>query len=302
VKLNQFRDLVTIVEHGSLRAAARHLGVAQPVLTRSIRALERELGVVLFERETRGMTLTSLGRLFYARASAVVNEVRRARDELAQSQGDASGTLAVGLSIMPHVGMLPYALSAFRKRYPGVRLQLREGLFPDLETPLRNGDIDFYLGAAPRVPPAPGVVSQVLFENTRAVVARRGHPLAGAERLDDLADAEWATTSVDYNAQEDLQSLFARYRMGVPRVMLETRSALSLMVGLAHSDLLGLLPIQWGEFPLTRDTLMILPIREVLPAPPIVLIQRPDLPLTPAAEYFCDMMRRAAPASPASTT
>lgn len=295
MKLNHFRDMVAIVEHGSLRAAARHLGMAQPVLTRSIRTLERDLGVVLFEREARGMTLTALGKLFYQRASAVVNEVQRARDELAQHQGDDTGTLVAGLSIMPHVGMLPYALSRFRQRYPSIRLQLIEGLFPDLEMPLRNGQIDFYLGAAPRVPPAPGLISELLFENTRAVVARRGHPLATAGRIKDLAAAEWATTSIDYNAEEDLQNLFARYRMGEPRIMLKTRSALSLMVGLAHSDLLALLPIQWGEFPLTRDTLTLIPIKETLPGPPIVLIQRPDLPLTPAAEFFCDLMRRCVP-------
>jgi LysR family transcriptional regulator of abg operon len=50
MNLNRFRDMVAIVEHGSLRAAVRHLGMAQPVLTRSIRTLERELGVVLCAR------------------------------------------------------------------------------------------------------------------------------------------------------------------------------------------------------------------------------------------------------------
>src|SRR5471032_2388493 len=161
MKLNHFRDMVAIVEHGSLRAAARHLRVAQPVLTRSIQMLERELGVSLFEREARGMALTPLGNLFYQRASAVVNEVRRAKDELAQHLGDGTGTLVAGLSIMPHVGMLPYSLAHFRSRFPSIRLQLIEGLFPDLEMPLRNGQIDFYLGAAPRVSPAPGLVTEL---------------------------------------------------------------------------------------------------------------------------------------------
>ena len=55
MKLTQLRDLVAIVKHGSLRSAARHLELAQPALTRSIRTLERELGVTLFEREVRGI-------------------------------------------------------------------------------------------------------------------------------------------------------------------------------------------------------------------------------------------------------
>ena len=124
--------------------------------------------------------------------------------------------------------------------------------------------------------------------------------MAKSNRLKDLAGAEWATTSIDYNSEQDLQSLFAQYRLPSPRIMLQTRSALSMMVALAHSDLLALLPIQWGEFPLTRDVLTVIPVKEKLPAPPIVLIQRPDLPLTPAAEYFCDMMRRYAPTAPAA--
>ncbi|WP_372662171.1 LysR substrate-binding domain-containing protein, partial [Hydrogenophaga sp.] len=229
------------------------------------------------------------------RASSVMNEMVRAKDELAQNQGDDQGTVVAGMSIMPHVGMLPYALPTFSARYPQVRLQLIEGLFPDLEMQLRNGSIDFYLGAAPRVAPAPGLVTEHLFENTRAVVARNGHPLAKVRNLKGLVDAQWATTLIDYNAEDDLHSLFARHKLPQPDIRLQARSALSIMVALAHSDLLALLPVQWGEFPLTRDSLTVIPVKESLPAPPIVLIQRPDLPLTPAAEFFCDVMRRHAP-------
>ena len=67
------------------------------------------------------------------------------------------------------------------------------------------------------------------------------------------------------------------------------------MVSLAHTDLLAMLPVQWAEFPLTRDTLQTIRIREVLPASSIVVIRRPDLPLTPVAEHFCDLMKREVP-------
>ena len=139
MKLDQLQHMVAIVEHGSLRAAARRLQLAQPALTRSIRALEKDLGAALFLRETTGMVLTTMGRRFHLRASAIVHEARRARDEIAQHHGDAAGTVVAALSIMPHVGMLPYALGAFRERYPQVRLQLVEGLFPDVESALREG-------------------------------------------------------------------------------------------------------------------------------------------------------------------
>lgn len=296
MKIEQLRDMVAIVEQGSLRAAARHLGVQQPALTKSIRSLERELGVPLFERDPRGMMLTASGRLLHLRASAIVNEMRRAKDEISQAGGDEEGTLVAGLSIMPHVGLLPHALPAFKQRYPRVRIKLIEGLFPDLEGRLRNGALDFYLGATPRQPPAPGLLSKLLFENSRAVVGRLGHPLAKAKSLKELLAAEWATTSLDYNAEADLVGVFASHGLAPPRVMLQAASALSLLVALAYSDLLAFVPVQWAELALTRNALQAIPIREQIPAPSIVMIRRPDLPLTPAAEFFCDLMLRYAPA------
>lgn len=292
MKLNQLRDMVAIVERGSLRAAARHLELAQPALTRSIRTLEHELGTTLFEREARGMVLTPMGKLFYLRASSVVNELRRAREELEQTSGDMQGTVVAGLSIMPHVGMLPSALPAFRKKFPMVKLKIIEGLYPAIEVGLRDGSIDFYLGASPHTSPAPGLVTEVLFENTRTIVSRKNHPLSGAKSIKELGHAEWATTSVNYNAADDLDELFAKYKMPAPKVMLQAHSAMSVMVALAYSDLLAILPVQWNEFPLTRGALQVINIRERLPAPSIVCIRRPDLPLTPAAEFFCDLLRR----------
>jgi len=292
MKLNQLRDMVAIVERGSLRAAARHLELAQPALTRSIRTLEHELGTTLFEREARGMVLTPMGRLFYLRASSVVNELRRAREELEQTSGDMQGTVVAGLSIMPHVGMLPSALPAFRNKFPKVKLKIIEGLYPAIEVGLRDGSIDFYLGASPHASPAPGLVAEVLFENTRTIVGRKNHPLSGAKSIKELGQAEWATTSVNYNAADDLDELFAKYKMPAPKVMLQAHSAMSVMVALTYSDLLAILPVQWNEFPLTRGALQMINIRERLPAPSIVCIRRPDLPLTPAAECFCDLLRR----------
>ena len=78
--------------------------------------------------------------------------------------------------------------------------------------------------------------------------------------------------------------------IGAGHTELATRQPL-----LAHSDLLAMLPIQWSEFPMTRDTLQVVRVREALPAPAIVLIRRPDLPLTPAVEFFCDVLRRHGP-------
>ena len=83
--------------------------------------------------------------------------------------------------------------------------------------------------------------------------------------------------------------------MPAPKVVLAVRSALSLMVALSNSELLAMLPAQWEGFALARDALDLVRIRETLPAPDIVLIQRTGIPLTPAAEFLCDVLLRQVP-------
>src|SRR5215470_13929041 len=180
MKFSQMRDVVAIAERGSLRAAARHLSLAQPALTRSIHDLERELGIPLFERRARGMILTPMGEAFVRRASAVLSEVRRARDEVEQLHGGTRGRVVAGLSLAAHVALLPAALKPFRARYPQVQLHLIEGWYPTLETGLKDGTVDFYVGPKHERPPSAELVQEHLFENTRIVLGRKGHPLAKA--------------------------------------------------------------------------------------------------------------------------
>jgi LysR family transcriptional regulator, regulator of abg operon len=298
MKLNQFRDVVAIAERGSLRAAARHLKLAQPALTRSVQELERELGAPLFERRARGMILTPIGQAFVRRASAVLTEVRRARDEAEQLHGGTSGKVVAGLSLAAHIALLPKALAPFRARYPHVELHLIEGWYPTLEAGLKDGSVDFYVGPRPDQELSPELAREVLFENERIILARKGHPHAGARSLRDLAGAEWATTSVTFRAEEELGQLFAQHRLAPPRLALRSQSALTLMIALASSDLLAMVPIQWIEFSETSDTLAPIIVKETLPAPPIVTVRRAGLPLTPAAEFLLDLLRRHLPQPP----
>jgi LysR family transcriptional regulator of abg operon len=293
MKLNQLADILAVAERGSLRAAARHLGVAQPALTRSIRELERELGVALFVRQATGVVVTPLGELFIRRAKAVRAELQRARDELQQVKGETHGRISACLSTVPHIALLPYALPSFRQRYPDVHLDLTEALFPTVAEQLRAGIVDLYIGPPPAEAPGPDLVVEELFDNIRVILGRKGHPLGHARSLHELIDAHWLSTSVTSKADEELAPLMAQHGLPPPRLLLQAHSALSMLVALAHSDLLAMLPIQWTEFALTRDALQRIDVVEPLPAPPICIVRRRGLPLTPAAEYFCDMMRRA---------
>ena len=293
MKLHHLRDVVAIAERGGLRAASRHLQLAQPALTRSLGEIERELGAPLFDRHARGMTLTATGQAFVRRASAILNEVRRAREEVEQLRGGVGGSIAMALSIAPHIALLPKALGPFRALYPSVRLRVIEGIYPTLEGGLRDGSIDFYVGPEPGAPAPSELLQEVLFENTRIVLGRRGHPLARATSLAELADAEWTTTSITRNADEEMGELFRQHGLPPPRLAMQSQSALTLIVMLLSTDLLAMVPVQWMDFAPTAGVLQAIPVREALPAPRIVLVRRAGLPLTPAATVLVDLLRRA---------
>jgi DNA-binding transcriptional LysR family regulator len=219
-----------------------------------------------------------------------MNDIARAREEAEQIGGAVHGTVVAGLSVAAHLAMLPRSLARFRARYPDVQLRIIEGFYPTLEQGLKDGSIDFYIGPKPERAVPKELTIEKLFENTRAIMARIGHPLAKATSLEQLAGAEWVTTSITHRATEELGALFSRQRLPPPRLVMQVQSALSGIMAIAYSDALGMLPVQFIDFELIKKTLVQIRINETLPAPPIVLVRRAGLLLTPAAECFVDLL------------
>lgn len=293
MKLHHFEEVVAIAERGSMRAAARHLQIAQPALTRSLALLERELGAPLFERRARGVVATPLGEAFVARARSILTEIRRTREEVEQLRGAGTGTVTVGLSIAAHLALLPPSLRPFRARYPDIRLHIIEGFYPTLEERLRDGTVDFYIGPDGGAQPVPQLSREMLFHNRRIVLCRTGHPLAAATSLRELVGQDWVTTSITADASDEINAFFARHGLPPPRLAVRSQSALTLLTCLANSDLLAMVPSQWERFEMTGKALTTIKVEEELTAPPLVLVRRSDLPLTPAALHLLDLMRRA---------
>jgi LysR family transcriptional regulator, regulator of abg operon len=294
MNLHHFRDVVAIAEQGSLRAAARHLGVAQPSLTRSLSDLERELGAPLFQRRSKGMVITTLGGAFVKRATAILNDVRRAKDEFEQLRGNIIGSVTIGLSIAAHLWFLPKVLRPFRKQFPMVHLHVIEGFYPTLEQGLQDGSVDFYVGPDPGLALPPGIHKQALVPGRRAVLCRLKHPLTKATSLKELVGAEWITTSITPKAENEIGDLFKLHGLPEPRLALRSQSALTLLTCLANSDLLAMAPAYWTESPLADRILTTIKVEEELSAPHIIVVTRSDVPLAPAAEFLLDLVKRTA--------
>ena len=177
IELRSLRAFVAVAEEEHVTRAAERLGIEQPPLSRLIRKMEAELGVLLFRRLPRGVRPTEAGaallaeaRIVLAHASAMEGAVRRA------ARGE-QGRLAVGFtssaSLHPFV---PSALRAFREEFPGVAVALEEAGTMELVDGLLHGRLDAAFIRSP-VAGTPGLNVDPVLEEPMLVALPSGHPL-----------------------------------------------------------------------------------------------------------------------------
>jgi LysR family transcriptional regulator, regulator of abg operon len=191
MKLQQLEVFVAVARERSLRAAARQLALTQPAITRTIQELEADLGAVLLNRSARGVELTPFGQALQVRASQLLEDARRAREEIAQLQGELRGTLTIGTTSSIALTLLPQAVLQFRQAAPQAELSILELKYPHGLQRLRDGQADF---AAMHLLPDvldDDLRSIPLLETDFVAVARAGHPLLKARTLAELSGAQW---------------------------------------------------------------------------------------------------------------
>ncbi|CAD5367168.1 Transcriptional regulator [Rubrivivax sp. A210] len=145
MEFRQLRYFIGVVEAGSLLQASTRLHVAQPALGQQIAALEHGLGAQLFERSSRGMSLTEAGRIFLEHARVVLADADRAREAVRSSKAAPSGAVSLGLPTTVGLVATVPLLSACRERYPQIRLRVVEGYSGFLREWLQAGRLDLSL-------------------------------------------------------------------------------------------------------------------------------------------------------------
>lgn len=294
MKLNQLRDFIAVAKHGSLRAAARELDIAQPSLTKSIQALEAELAAPLFQRTSRGAIVTPVGSALLVRAELIMEELRRAKDEVDQLTSGGSGEVSIGISTAPTLLFLARVLKDFRRQFPDVKLRIVNGIFPIIIPEMKEGRLDFAVGPEPDEKLEDEFAVEVLFENSRVPVCRRDHPLASADSLEQLIAAPWLVTSTARHPLPAFQRIFTERKLPPPENVTLCEASLALVELLIHSDMICWLPRQWPESAFLSPWISEIPIRDPeLKGPNICIVKRRNLPLTPAAEFLATLMRRA---------
>ncbi len=148
LRLRQLLLLRTVAEVGNLRRAAAMLQMTQPAATRLLQELEHRLGGALFDRSSRGMTLTAEGQLALARAMRALHDVDAIADDLAQHRLGHGLRVRVGVPASIAGVLLPRALSRFKQSSPTTTVEIVEGSQDALMQALRAGALDLVLGRA----------------------------------------------------------------------------------------------------------------------------------------------------------
>ncbi|MDD2545488.1 MAG: LysR family transcriptional regulator [Burkholderiaceae bacterium] len=145
MELRQLRQFVAVAEHLNFRRAAEQLHMAQPPLSVAIRNLENELGADLFVRQGRGIELTEAGHAALQAARRCLDGAKDIASVVRQATDGATGQLRMGFVGSAMFSVMPRLLPAFRKRYPGVQLVLRETTNLQALRQLETRDIDIAL-------------------------------------------------------------------------------------------------------------------------------------------------------------
>ncbi len=142
MELRHLRYFVAVAETLNFGRAARRLAISQPPLSRQIQALEEELGTPLFARTRRSVTLTPAGAALLPEARRLLREAEALKEGARRLASGEAGTVALGFISVAAYNVLPALVPQFRKRHPGVKLALQEGLTDVLLAALAQGEID----------------------------------------------------------------------------------------------------------------------------------------------------------------
>lgn len=177
MNINYWLTFITMVEKGTLSAAADELHLTQPAVSKQLQALEDYFGVRLLERRGREVQLTAAGRVCYRHARALARNLEQTRRELVEITRLIRGRLLLGASTTPGHYVLPRLVGEFRKKYPRVDVTLDIAGSQEVIHRLQEGEIDLgVVGAGGR---GRSLSYHRLVEDELVLILPPDHPLCG---------------------------------------------------------------------------------------------------------------------------
>ncbi len=245
MELRHLRYFVAVADELSVTKAAKSLRLAQPSLTRQIRNLEEEVHVKLFHRDKKRLELTEAGHFFLARAKQVLSQVEADVNDLRSHGKGETGPLKIGYMLDMQYDLLPVTLSAFRKVWPKVLLNLLEMTAAEQIAALHKNKIQIGFVREPGLPSLEGLQSMAVTKSRMMAVVPDTFPLKGKKVLHfrDLADQAFISLCEDdYPGTRDWLNKVCRDEGFTPKITHESNSTATLIHLVALEMGVALLP------------------------------------------------------------
>ncbi|MDB5912527.1 MAG: transcriptional regulator, LysR family-like protein [Ramlibacter sp.] len=292
--LADLRAFATVGELKSFAAAAKALHLSQPALSRRISHLEDQLGVRLFDRTTRSVELTLLGKRFLAQVGGLVDDLDRTVLSLRDAAQLEAGDVTIGCVFSAVHHFLPPVIRAFREQHPRVLVRIIEEGADEVLASVKQGEADFalnYIGMQD-----PDVEFTPLLKEPYVLAVPVGHALAKRRsvRWEELADYPHARVSHASRNRLFIDQALAELPP-LPRPVCEVRHV-STLIGMVENGLgVAVVP----QLTLPRAPASVVGVRLEKPdiSRTIALIRRSNRSLSPAAVAFAKLLTQASKAT-----
>jgi DNA-binding transcriptional LysR family regulator len=287
---------LSIVRRGSIGSAAHALAMTQPAVSRTLKRLERRLGVALFVRHSTGMELTTFGRALKPYAELVASETGRVIEEINLLNGAAVGLARIGIVPSVAASLLPAAIDNAIQDSPGIRVRVLEAAGDQLVSALLRGEIDFAVSGLPFEPADDAIVATPLVTDDICVVARTRHPLMSKPQLllSDLYAHPWAVPEKGNVIRAGFRSIFVRAGMEPPPAAVTTNSVHTLKSMVASTDFLTMLARVSIQIEERHGILTPVPLAAARWRREVGVLRRASGPMLPAANLVLTQMQRLA--------
>jgi DNA-binding transcriptional LysR family regulator len=321
LELRHHRHALALAEHRNFLRAARALEISQPALSRSIQELERRMGATLFSRARGGVEATDVGRIYLAKARAVIVQSGDLEREMHLIRGLEIGELRFGAGVYPSEMFVARAMARMAKAHPSVKLTAVSNSIDTLLQMLRRREIDFAIGDQKTAEAERGLRVTPLAWHRGHLVVRAGHPLLGGSAFK-LKDVLRYPLTLTTRVPHDLLSNFLQGEGGkgeggkrgsrrasatLPAITCDSPAMMKAIV--AESDAIGLMPMSLIAREVADGSLVALPTEAPWLGRAFAIIELEDRSLSPSAEQFLRFVREAdelaarveAPKSPGRT-
>lgn len=288
--LRQLQYFLAVAERGSISQAAQQLLISQSTMTEAIKGLEEDLGVRLFNRGGRGMTLTQKGQRFLRHATKVLSDVADARRELAEDPEALGGHLRIGVTSLVAGYVLSDLLARYRRAFPAITVSVLEDTGEYLEHLLVNGEVDAAILVISNLSNLEAFNTASLQVSSHRLWLPLGHDLLAQEEvsLSEIAEEPLIQLVTD-ELEEAARRLWRRAGLK-PQITFRTRSVEAVRSLVATGAGLAILPdLVYRPWSLEGDRIEARAIADELQTVDVGLAWRRGSGLTRAAGNFIEL-------------